>query len=80
MKSMRKYKGHLATTYQYNRIRVYAHSPYNGLRSNSVCVLGDNDVMLFVRGTSNGDFIVLTRFGLKYVSANETAFLRWITC
>lgn len=80
MKSMRKYKGHLAMTYQRNRIRAYTYSLFDGSRNNSAIVLGDNDVMLFVCRTRQGDFIVLTHSGLKYVSASDMVVLRWITC
>lgn len=80
MKSMRKYKGHLALTYHRNRIRAYTYSQFDGSRNNSAIVLSDNDVMLFVCGTHRGDFIVLTRFGLKHVSASDMVVLRWITC
>jgi len=78
MKSMRKYKGHLATTCQSNSIRVY---PYTmGSRSQKANVLGDNEVLLFIQGTRQSQFVMLTRFGIRYVSSNDFAFLRWITC
>lgn len=79
MKSMRKHKGQLATTQQYNRIRVYVHSPFKDNR-NSTNVLGNNDVLLFIGGTPDGDYIVLTQLGLRYVTAYDMTVLQWITC
>lgn len=80
MKSMRKHKGQLATTQQYNRIRVYVHSPFKGNRNNRPNILGDNDLMLLIGGTPDGDYVVLTQLGLRYVAASDMIVLRWITC